>query len=219
MTDNKPLVSLLASNSLFRSLPKTALEALLNDPRCFSAAYAAKEAVYTGKSFQKTLAVLLSGTVCVYRSGNGKRVLLNRLEAGGIFGATSLFGEEESFATVITAQTKAEILFLPAEVCEELIMVHPDFAISYIRFLSDRIRFLNRRIAQLAGSDVEQKLAKYLYECGERITPNMKQLASALGIGRASLYRAIDELSEKGLLCRDGKDILILDRKGLQEFI
>ncbi len=47
----------------------------------------------------------------------------------------------------------------------------------------------------------------------------MKQLASFLGIGRASLYRMIDSFTENGLIEKDGKEIIIKNPEALKKLL
>lgn len=219
MTDQNRIVALLRRTALFPALPERELERVASDPRVSVARYHVGESVYNVQCFRNALGAVLSGRVAICRAGNGSRVLLNRLGEGGLFGAASLFGASDEYVTEITAEAEAEIVFLPDRLCEELISSNGDFAVSYIRFLSDRIRFLNRRIAELSASGAERRFAKYLSECGENPSPNMKQLASFLGIGRASLYRIIDSFTESGLIEKNGKVLVIKDPEGLKKLI
>ncbi len=44
-------------------------------------------------------------------------------------------------------------------------------------------------------------------------------LASALDIGRTSLYRAFEELERAGAIRREGKLITVLSREKLQQYV
>ena len=69
-----------------------------------------------------------------------------------------------------------------------------------------------------AGS-AEDKLAVYLYSLGsseDTVTVgSMSSLASQLGISRASLYRAVENLVSVGAVKYDGKAFTIIDRQKL----
>jgi len=215
MNDPRAVIRHLSADPLFGVLSEEAIIALTADPRCITLCFAGGQGVNADDEFRCALGLVLKGQVDVHRMGSGSRVLLNRLEEGRLFGCATLFSEEEQYVTAITARTKTEIFFIPSMVCEELITAYPAFALAYIRFLSDRIRFLNRRLASLAAPGVEEKLAKFFSECADTITPNMAQLASALGIGRASLYRMVEDFVGRGLLAKNGKTITVIDRDGL----
>lgn len=60
--------------------------------------------IFSGVHFRRALAMILSGEVQVFRSdGDGRRVVMNRLSAGQVFGAAALFGDTEAYATEIEA--------------------------------------------------------------------------------------------------------------------
>ena len=83
---------------------------------------------------------------------------------------------------------------------------------NYIRYLSDRIAFLNSKIAGLSAGDSVHKLAQWLLEHasgGAAPLPPMTRLANELNLGRASLYRAMDTLEVSGAIRREGKTVLL----------
>ena len=86
---------------------------------------------------------------------------------------------------------------------------------SYIAFLSQRIRFLNRKIDSFTAPSAREALLRHLLEIhrdgAAEITGGYSQLARTLNIGRASLYRALDALEAEGCIRRDGKCITILE--------
>ena len=76
--------------------------------------------------------------------------------------------------------------------------------------------------ADAAMTQAEERLGLYLSENrgpGEEAwtveTPGFTKLAQVLGVGRASLYRAVDALCERGGLEREGKKIRVLKPNGL----
>lgn len=69
---------------------------------------------------------------------------MNRLGAGQIFGAAALFGETDAYVTEIEALRATRLLFISQARMSDYIARYPVVAENYIRFLSDRIRFLNR---------------------------------------------------------------------------
>ncbi len=219
MTDKTRLIKLLFGTELFGCLSEERLSKIVSDSRVVLSEYSSGEGIYTDSDFKKALGVVIDGSVRVMRLGNGASVILNRLGSGGIFGAASLFCNDESYVTEIISEGASRVLFVPSEVCSELICLENCFALSYIRFLSGKIRFLNRRISELSAAGAERKLAKYLAECNFKPEQNMKQLASILGIGRASLYRMLDSFTESGLIEKQGKNIVIKDIEGIKKLI
>jgi len=80
--------------------------------------------------------------------------------------------------------------------------------------LSDKIRFLNRKIAFFTSGSTEKKLAGYILSLPienntVKLDMNMSKLASSLDIGRASLYRAFESLEENCFITRENNLIKI----------
>ena len=91
----------------------------------------------------------------------------------------------------------------------------PKVGENYVRFLSDRIRFLNRRVSTLTAGDTDGKLWRYLMAHKDEegvviLSGGMSELADRLDMGRSSLYRCLDALIAAGRICREGKKITIL---------
>ena len=49
------------------------------------------------------------------------------------------------------------------------------------------------------------------------LTLSLTELSKALGIGRASLYRALDSFESRGLIKRNGKQITLADPDELKK--
>lgn len=178
----------------------------------------------TGETIERddhatSLGVVLSGKVAIYGRDSSKRVLLNRLEKGSVFDAATVFFSEKETVSVVVAKTKCRILFIERAVLETIIENDSRVAHDYIIFLSDKICFLNRKIIAFTAKNADAALAGYLLENadGEEMpTVNMTRIASTLGIGRTTLYRAVDALVSEGSIAYDGKKMRILNRETLE---
>ena len=163
------------------------------------------------------LAVVLSGSVAVTKSSGDKRLLMRMLGQGSVTGAASLYCDGSEPISTLTAQKTSEVLTIPQSVISEFIHMNGDFAEDYITFLTSRIRFLNRRIRAYTTGSAEAKVALQLLMSDETHTGTVdigvsySALADMLDIGRASLYRALDDLTAKGIISRNGRKITIND--------
>ena len=77
---------------------------------------------------------------------------------------------------------------------------------------------MNDRIAALTAGDAQQKLAVYLLNSGGAEC-SMTELSQSLNIGRASLYRALEEMENRGLILRGKKSVSILDPDGIKMLV
>ena len=178
--------------------------------------FADGETVYDNLHAMPALGFLVDGGAEILRAREGCAVFLRSMQRGDVFGAAVLFSESEAYVTVVRAKGNTKVLFLSETEARGLMLSDPRAALGYIAFLSEKIRFLNRKIATFTAGSATEKLASYIlqYACGERFTPpiSYSRIAESLGLGRASLYRAIDELCALGAIRKEQKDIIIINR-------
>lgn len=189
--------------------------------------------VKTGEAIRQygeppVLCYLITGAAAVLTPGDGHDCLLRMLKPGDAFGVATLFapteeGETPPNVTRVVAEAPTQALIFPEDTVRRWLTGDPVFAMNYVRFLSDRIRFLNRRLACLGAGAATRRLAAWL----DMTVPEgtdictlslpLSRLPEALGLSRASLYRALDELEARRLLVRTGKQITLPDRAGLRD--
>lgn len=193
----------LATFPLFNGLTSEELIGIakkLEQPQAFSKG----DVIYRSDDFRRAIGLVISGSVAVQKQA----LMMNRLTCGDMFGVAALFGGEDTYVTQITAEEKTEILFLPQETVAALLHDYPTVAENYIRFLSGRIRFLNRKVAALSAGSAEHRLYEYLLSHSDaqghlQLPPSMVELAHTLNIGRSSLYRSLDTLQQAGVLVKE----------------
>lgn len=216
------LVETLATSFLFENASVIQIDAatpFLDD--CCAVTFAPREIIQNARSPINGLAILCEGEAIVLSDSSDKAVPLRTVPIGGVFGAASLYSSESRYETVVRAITECTLLVIPTDTVKRLIGGHPVLAENYIRFLSDRICFLNRKITAFTVDSAEGKLAVYLSELpcdarGDATLPvSFSELADSLGMGRASLYRALTKFEEAGILQRRGKKLRILDSSAL----
>ncbi|MGM9594593.1 MAG: Crp/Fnr family transcriptional regulator [Oscillospiraceae bacterium] len=212
---NEIETELVSKTELFRGLPPSVLTRILAVSDCTAAEYEKNEVVYDKTNFYRSLGIVLEGRLRVTKENADKRpIVMSTLQRGAIFGAAALFNSEPEYATKITAIERSRVLFLPQRLVKRMIEREPDIAENYIRYLSERILFLNRKIYFLTAGTAEQRLAGFLLDnlaVGEfsEMPMTMHRLADALNMSRASLYRAFDELTASGAVSKQGKLVCI----------
>lgn len=179
------------------------------------------ELICSPGEYTKGLQIIVSGKAIVTGEFEENSTILRMLAKGDVFGAAALFCSESSeYISYIRAKGKTAVLLLGAEKIEQLITGNSKLAENYIKFLSGRIRFLNKRISVVTAGTAEQRLSCILLEMprdsdGCLIVPAMTQLAASLNLGRASVYRALQTLESSGFIKRNenGKIIICDDSK------
>ena len=163
------------------------------------------------------IGVLLEGSATVKRNhSGGASISVRNITAGAIFGSVSIFGDWKDGLSSITAQSKGLICYICEEKFKALLFAFPQVSLNYIAFLSDRLRFLNSNLDIFTANSTEAKLYKFLSSLADEqgyvdLTINMSELAHRLNVGRSSLYRDIDSLTQKGLITRQN-NVFIINR-------
>lgn len=202
-------IRLLSCCFLFAGIPAEELPGLLSDlsaERCPAGAV-----VYSRTRFRRAMGVVLSGRLAAVK---GKDLLLKTLGQGDCFGVAALFCPAEDYVATVRAKEPAELVFLSDRWLTDLFRRYPQAAVSYIAFLSQRIRFLNRKIDSFTAPTAREAVRLHLLKAAKdgkvEVAGGYSQLARTLNIGRASLYRALDALEEEGCIIREGKTVYLV---------
>ncbi len=162
------------------------------------------------------IGIIVSGTAKIIRKNDlGAAVTMRTVGAGDIFGMASVFGEWSGDFSSITAVMPCEVIYITEEKLKSIFEQFPKVAFNYIAFLSDRIRFLNRKIDTFSAGNTEEKLYEFLVSQADEnncVNPGfgMAELARRLRIGRSSLYRSIENLEKNKLIKREKNTFKIM---------
>lgn len=207
-------LELLAGTFLFQGLERETVRRAAQDPLCTREDYLRGDVIYSPGHFRRSLGVLLEGRARVTKG----ELVVSTLERGDLFGAAALYNRRTRYETTITALEDCAAAFFPQELVSRLMAESPAACANYIRYLSERIHFLNRKIEGLTWPGAVGKLARYLLsEGGEggAVTCAATELAQRLDVSRASLYRAFEVLEGAGAIRRMGKLVQTADREAL----
>ncbi len=152
---------------------------------------------------------LVSGSAAIKRCNKDRAVTIRNLKQGDIFGSASLFGRWDNDLSRIAASEKCQVCYLSEKDFKALVSEMPQIAFTYIAYLTDRIRFLNRKLDTFTAGSTESKLYEFLQSlpCENGVITmdfGMAELARRLKIGRTSLYRGLEALEKNGLIERNG---------------
>lgn len=190
-----------------------------NEQNVYAENFAAGETIYSPECKQRQIGIILDGRAAVEPINSNEKVMLKMLSEREMFGVANLYAGDVPFISIIVAKSACRVLFIDAEAFRSLLESDARAMHAYLEFMSKKIIFLNKKISTLTAGSTEKKLALFLAEnqhdgkFSQRIS--MMAIAETLSVGRASLYRALDSLESRGLIRRDGKEILIPDKNAL----
>ena len=214
-------IEVMRLSFLFRGISDEEIMQAINSITYKIESFCQGDCIYEPKRYEEKIGLVLKGECTVERKrSDGSSLPLNSLKIGDSFGILAIFSNED-FPTVIKAKRNSDILFISKKDCEYLIKKDHRIAFNMLKFMSNRIAFLNKKIATFSADNVEQKLAQYLIIESQKtesnvILMNCKKTAEQINAGRASLYRAIDSLCDRELIKFENKKIYILDQNCLE---
>ena len=202
---------LLLRCPLFQACPEALVRDVLARSGCSVEDFSSGAEIYRPDRFRRCLGLLLSGRVLVTKGS----LTVSTLD---LFGAAALYNDAPDYATTLTAQGICRCLLLDQELLDRLLGEEALLRRNYLTYLTGRIRFLNARLGSLAVGDTEGRVVRYLLSSLSygAVECSASGLARQLGISRASVYRAFQDLEQAGLIRREGRAILVPDPAALE---
>jgi len=171
------------------------------------------------------LYILESGRVKIFKySQAGREMIINVLNAGESFNEVPVFDQGVNPANV-AAVLDTQVWLIEARALRTLIAQHPRAAQQIIINLSENLRMLLDKVAELSFYTVTARLAHLLMELptdqlagkgSERITQD--DLAARIGTVREVVARSLKELENYGAIEVEWGKITILDEVRLSEW-
>lgn len=210
----------LKKHTLFKGVDSLTLSEILLTNCSKLETFKTGEEIFSPDHEEKKLGFILSGEASVYSADGNRSVLLRSLCEGDTFGVSNLFDEDNRFVSLIVAKRASSVIFFTAEAIGNLLDNSSAFRMNYIKFLSERICFLNQKISCFTAGSPERRLAVFLCsqstENSFSVSINANSMSEMLNIGRASLYRAFDKLIADGFITKEGKTITLLNKAALE---
>ena len=207
---------------LFSSLPEDKLLRAISECEPELRFYSRGNVIFSPENFDKEIGFVYSGECEILRKkSDGTDVSLNVLKAGDSFGILAVLSNEDEFPTTVLSKNSTEVLFIKKSKLLRAIRHYPTVAMNVINFLTQKIAFLNKKVATFSSDSITEKLvrfilAEYKNSGATEFTLNCKKCSEAISSGRASVYRAIDALSKLGTISYENKKIYIKDLEGLE---
>jgi len=211
----------LCETFLFKNLEQDIANKLIGQISIEERKYLKGDTIYSPENFEEKVGFVLDGKCRISRHTSTGPVPLNLLKRGDSFAITTIFSTRDMFPTIATAATNSAVIFITKNDILYLISQSVQIAVNIMNFLTERIEFLNDKIAAFSSGTVGEKLVNYILTLVKKhgtneFEFNKKRSAEALNCGRASLYRAMDSLAMSGYVTFADKKIYILDLKGLE---
>lgn len=186
--------------------------------------YKKKEIIFHPGDVPHYLYFLSKGSVKIFKThDDGKELITNVLKAGDFFGHVSLF-EQKPYVDSALVMEDSEIFKIPKEDFLSLVYKNRDVAQKFIKLLSNQVEDQEKQLIRLAYDTVRKRTAEALIylvknvpksgtESSVRVT--REDLANLVGTATETVIRCLAEFKEDGFIEISGREIVVLDQKGL----
>ena len=159
----------------------------------------------------------------------GKEVAFRDIEAGEIFGELSAIDAQPRSASVV-AQSAGQMAVLPSSVFWEILSERPAVAAAMLRQLTSQVRNLSERVLEFSTLAVKDRIHAELLRLADGHTgpnncavispaPTHVELASRLSTHREAVTRELSDLSHRGLVRRQKRQLILTDVRALSRMV
>lgn len=189
-------------------------------------AYGDGEFVFMPGDDENHIFLVKEGEVEIYEANpDGKKIVMDRLVSGDIFGLTHLRSGMHAAHRFARVHKSAELCILPKAVFLQLVKLHPEVALRVIEEMSERLETLEEKVRDMALFDATrrvlhelERLAKKQGEILEdrvilRMHLTHEALAHIVGVTRETITKTLNFLKQKGVIAEDASKTLTIWRK------
>jgi CRP-like cAMP-binding protein len=188
---------------LFAGCSDESLERLLESP-CRRQDYPAGRRMLNPGDPCRALMVLVEGQAEARMMGEeGREVLVDHLKAPMLLAPAFLFANNNVVPVEVTALTDCAVWHINREAFFQFMQQEPTVLRSFLEVLSERGRFLSRKMRTFAVNSLRNRVIEYLEANGSIIS--VAAAAEQLGATRPSLSRVLSEMVSEGMIVKEGK--------------
>ena len=163
----------------------------------------------------------------VRRSSMGSEKLLGVLSSGHYFGLAEILAGATSAVTIVSDEPTT-ILTMGENALHRELLSNVDICYRMMRTMSKAIFSLTRELERVSFENVHTRLARLLLKSKPAVDvfghskenkTSHEQLSVQLGISRETVSRTLADFRKKGLIKTAYRQINVLNREGLMEYI
>lgn len=172
------------------------------------------------------LMILLTGSVREEMTDfYGRLITIEYILAPRPLAGAFIFGKENKYPVEIIANEQVKMLVIYRDEFLKLLKISPVIQKNYLDLVSTKAQFLSRKIKFLSFKTIKSKMAHYLLQLQPhadgklRFPVTQQALANLFGVARPSVARALKEMEDEGVLISKNKEVEILDKDKLMEYL
>lgn len=198
--------------------------------KIISCSYKRGQTIFTQGHQPRGLYCLYSGKIkIVLISSDGKESISRLVLPGDIFGARTLFSNENYVSSAVALEDST-VNYFEKELIFNLITKYPELAVYFLKILSKGMGNAEAQSQLLVHCNVRERLACLLLKLkesvgvaeGDRIVLDVRltreEMATMIGTTHESLARLVTEFKNEKIIIQEGKSIIIINLEKLKEF-
>lgn len=173
------------------------------------------------------IGLVLDGKIEIQKNyPSGKKVVINQLTKGDVFGEVIIFSTKKVFPSSIVSVCQTKIMLVNKMNIMKICFQNEKFLRNLLQLLSEKILILDERLQFLAGETIRHKICLYLLECFReqktfriQVTNTREKMAEQFGVTRPSLSRELNRMAREKMIELDKHMIVIRDLSRLENFL
>jgi len=208
----------LEQHFLFRHLEPDTRRRIVAHAR--ARCYAAGETIFLKGSTGSGMMAVLAGQVRISTlSRQGKEIVLNVIEPGGVFGEIALLDGRERTADA-TAVRDCELLVLERRDMLAFLETNPKVCLKLLETLCQRLRQTTEQVEDVVFLHLPCRIAKLLFRLtrgdGDEVKLSQREIGSLVGGTRESMNKHLGDLRRQNIIALDDGIIRVCDRSALE---
>jgi CRP-like cAMP-binding protein len=217
---------ILKRTSLFAALDDAELSSLA--ARCAVRSYSAGEILFSEGESCKGLYIVVSGRIRIFKTAvNGREQVLSVEGPGASVAELPVF-DGGSYPASGSALERSDALFVSRADLRAICLEKPEVSLKLLQVVGARLRRLVGIIEELSFTTVRHRLIAWLLRQARvegqpssrgillTMKASQQELASEIGTVRELVSRNLARLQAQGFIEMNGREIVILDREGLE---
>ena len=197
---------------LFSGISEQTLYSMLDCLSAWQKNYAKNSFAFLAGGESGSLGIVLSGAIHILQEDFwGKRKIVARIEAGGLFGEAFACAGTEKLPVSAMAAEKSEVLFLNVKrvikSCKSSCVFHADLIKNLMLLLARKNIELVQKLEYVTRPNTREKLLAYLSEQARlagkntfNIPFNREELADYLSVERSAMSAELSRMRDEGLI-------------------
>lgn len=157
--------------------------------------------------------IVVSGQISIRSYNlNGKEVIYNTIDSGGIFGNNLLFSSDRKYKGDVISLKDSTVALVDKEALLQILKENEDFLEYYLKIQADSLKQINLKVKLLSFDSARERFMYYLnYHQGLIHFESVSALANELSLSRENVSRLLSSLVKEGIIIKEKQLVKLID--------